>query len=511
MGKKREHDGDTILPDETGGSPGNSTTNFRNVSAWYVKCGRHKVCLQALIIPPLSYIVPPCPIYKLTCILRQSYRCRNRKNRCDQKLPKCTNCAKANVKCIGFDPVSKREIPRSYVYYLETRLINLEAILDANNLPYPPPNEEFAISDAIKPGVNVPFPVLEAEPPAQPTPKSPLDQHVPSTLDPALKELDEGAKLDHLVNNIGMVSVQGASGPRFAAPSTAGISFANVVFAAVKRSVHPTSAASEKSASKPSRLPPVETTTGGTTMRDSFFGLHSKPTIKPAPFPEKDLGYRLTELYFEHANPQIPVLHRPEFMSLFERVYATDHKKRTARELYLLNIVFAIGSGIIMESPHVEQTMAATESTSDDSKPPSKKRARMANQQHQPEEYHASAIIHLESFLGSSPATEGVGGGLEELQAVLLLAGLALLRPVAPGLWYIIGVAVRLSIDLGLHFEDLDDELDTRATYDDSTDESGQSTSNGPGRKQWTRDLRRRLWWCVFSMCHQHATHSIAS
>lgn len=56
-------------------------------------------------------------------------RCRLRKNRCDQKLPACTSCEKANVKyvshydnaisvtnrylrCVGFDPVSKREIPR---------------------------------------------------------------------------------------------------------------------------------------------------------------------------------------------------------------------------------------------------------------------------------------------------------------------------------------------------------------------------------------------------------------
>lgn len=459
MSKKRDREGDITLPDQTGSPSGGgaTTTNFRNVSA----CNR----------------------------------CRNRKNRCDQKLPKCTNCLKANVKCVGFDPVSKREIPRSYVYYLETRLVNLEAILDANNLPYPPPHEDFAISDAIKPGVNVPFPVLEDESPAQSTPKSPLSSEVPSTLDPALKEQDEGAKLDSLVNNIGMVSVQAASGPRFP-PSTSGISFANVVFAAVKRSANQPPTPPEKGGSKPHKFTASETA-GGTTMGDSFFGLHSKPTIKPAPFPEKHLGYRLTDLYFEHANPQIPVLHRPEFMSLFERVYATDHKKRTARELYLLNIVFAIGSGIIMDSSNVEQSMVATESSCGDSKPPSKKRARMANQQHQPEEYHSSAITHLESFLGSSPATEGVGGGLEELQAVLLLAGLALLRPVAPGLWYIIGVAVRLSIDLGLHFEDLDEELDSRATH--TSAETGDITPNGLGRKQWTRDLRRRLWWCVFS------------
>ena len=39
---------------------------------------------------------------------------------------------------------------------------------------------------------------------------------------------------------------------------------------------------------------------------------------------------------------------------------------------------------------------------------------------------------HLESYLGSisEPDQAGFGGGLEELQAVLLLAGFALLRPV---------------------------------------------------------------------------------
>lgn len=73
---------------------------------------------------------------------------------------------------------------------------------------------------------------------------------------------------------------------------------------------------------------------------------------------------------------------------------------------------------------------------------------------------------------------------------MLLLAGLALLRPVAPGLWYIIGVAVRLGIDLGLHFED-NDEAKVKI-------EAGQQAAAERGRRQWTRDLRRRLWWCVY-------------
>lgn len=39
-------------------------------------------------------------------------RCRLRKNRCDQKLPCCASCEKAGVACVGYDPITKREIPR---------------------------------------------------------------------------------------------------------------------------------------------------------------------------------------------------------------------------------------------------------------------------------------------------------------------------------------------------------------------------------------------------------------
>jgi len=42
-------------------------------------------------------------------------RCRLRKNRCDQRIPACTQCEKAGVKCVGYDPITKREIPRRSV------------------------------------------------------------------------------------------------------------------------------------------------------------------------------------------------------------------------------------------------------------------------------------------------------------------------------------------------------------------------------------------------------------
>ena len=308
------------------------------------------------------------------------------------------------------------------------------------------------------------------------------------------KKQDESEKLNKLVSNIGSVSVQGASDSRYLG-STSGISFARVVFAAVKSSVSGTN--SEKSGIRPSR-PPITskaTSTGGTSMRDSFFGLHTKPTIKQAPFPDKDVGKRLVDFYFEHANPQIPILHRGEFMKMFEQAYKDGEERvRTPRELYMLNIVFAIGSGIFLgDKGHQEEKNGEKG---------------FRGGQCQPEEYHASAIVHLESCLSSSSSidkVDGFGGGLEELQAVLLLAGFALLRPVAPGLWYIIGVAVRLAVDLGLHYEDgkdIDVGLEgdeVKVEDNDAARMQRERSTRERGRREWVRDFRRRLWWCTYS------------
>lgn len=454
MKRERDEDGiDLVSPssalpqlseDGAAGTAENSTTsNFRNVSA----CNR----------------------------------CRTRKNRCDQKLPRCSGCEKARVKCVGFDPVSKRTIPRSYVYYLETRVRKLESLLEANSITFDPPEEDFSISDAIKPGINVPFPVEDEAS----RPHHSLEEDVKAKIDPALAAHKHAETANKPPDDVGMASIQSSTEKR-QGPSSQGISFARVVFAAVRSTISHTP--SERSGAKFAKQLGSDTASGTSSARDSFFGLHTRPAIKPAPFPEKDVGKRLVDLYFEYANPQIPILHRGEFMALFERVYNVESKKRTPRELYLLNIVFAIGSGIIMDSSNAERS----ERENDDPGQPKKKRAKLADHQSQPEEYHAGAVVHLDSFLGSSPTAEGGGGGLEELQAVCLLAGLALLRPVAPGLWYIIGVAVRLAVDLGLHSEDVDHEAES----------SGDDATNGSksiGRRQWTKDFRRRLWWCVYS------------
>ncbi|KAI0404508.1 fungal-specific transcription factor domain-containing protein [Xylaria palmicola] len=393
-------------------------------------------------------------------------RCRLRKNRCDQKLPSCASCEKARVACVGYDPITKREIPRSYVYYLETRVDQLEALLRAQNIQYPPSeNLEYCS----RPGND--------------------GGHARSPNEGALSMLSEAAEMSgvpqpfHNGDDTGrpnkIMRTGGTTGSRYLG-SANGVSFARVVFAAVQSSVGDHRSTSDKGGIRPYRTSFGNgDATAGTSMRDSFFGLHTRPTISPAPFPDKDLGFKLVELYFEHANPQIPVLHRVDFMQMFEQAYADEGRIRGPRELYILNMVFAIGGGIIMDSQTTSRASGEE-----------KKQA-------QPEEYHASAIIHLEACLN--------GGGLEELQAVLLLASFALLRPVPPGLWYIVGVAVRLAVDLGLYYEDGKDvefdlgEQKASSSIPDASDKSRAAVVRERGRREYIRDLRRRLWWCTYA------------
>ena len=50
--------------------------------------------------------------YKVARAISSCTRCRQRKQKCDGKLPACTACERARVECIGFDAISKTNISR---------------------------------------------------------------------------------------------------------------------------------------------------------------------------------------------------------------------------------------------------------------------------------------------------------------------------------------------------------------------------------------------------------------
>jgi hypothetical protein len=360
---------------------------------------------------------------------------------------------------------------------LESRIEYLEDLLKANGVPFKVADSTIITRTAKNGDVQESPATVAAEPTGLPA-KSSTDQ--------------DG--IDKLVTNASQVAVHGTSDSRYLG-SASGISFARVVFAAVKKSIKSNMAVRGRSTPDINSL-----ATSSTTMRESLFGLDTNTNVKPAPFPSRKLAERLADLFFHHSNPQFPIISRPEFMAMLSRVYDDRERAPTPRESYMLNIVFAIGSGTIVGKPvDVEEQERQAEA---DSPEPPMKRRRLVEEQRQPEEYHASAVIHLDAVLNSSNPTNtnGPGGDLEELQAVLLLAAFALLRPVPPGLWYIVGVAVRLALDLGLH---ADDGIESNAVKQLGSKELGEASNQGDspdeGFRKYISDWRRRLWWCVYS------------
>ncbi|RMJ24004.1 Transcription factor [Aspergillus sp. HF37] len=63
-------------------------------------------------------------------------RCRLRKTRCDQRLPRCQACERAGARCVGYDAAKKKEIPRSYVFFLEARVDYLVGVLIGHRIRF---------------------------------------------------------------------------------------------------------------------------------------------------------------------------------------------------------------------------------------------------------------------------------------------------------------------------------------------------------------------------------------
>lgn len=360
-------------------------------------------------------------------------RCRSRKTRCDQKFPSCTSCLKAGVECVGVDAATGREVPRSYVYHLENRVVQLEKELSKNGLEIP--------VSKISSGSQVPQEV-----------KKTVSVEKPKKSPPS---------------------------PDTYLGSSSGISFARLLFTAVKFKPQETSILPDPTTKK------------------------NLGSIEPAPLPSKEVAENLLSVYFSQANPQLPILHREQFLiKYFKPIYGNissnvslasdfttigvptcspddssknvDYHKLTKDmkakpALYFLNIVFGIANAALHQ------------------KSPS----------NNPERFHLAALKHMESVFSSS-------NRLEALQGILLLALYSLMRPAVPGVWYVLGSATRLCVDLGLHTEGgMKSWYKNGNTISQSHSHTSPSQLNVPEYDAATLDFRRRLFWCTYALDRQ--------
>lgn len=144
----------------------------------------------------------------------------------------------------------------------------------------------------------------------------------------------------------------------------------------------------------------------------------------------------------------MPALHRDEMRGVLSHIYSVREEDRFARNSYFLFIVFAIGA-TIRQDPASSTTDCEPHQTWCETRP-SKRQKLSLRDLSTPEHYHAAAMAYLERSLSSSPPSDRLCE-LEELQAMILLASFALVRPTTPRLGRLVDVAMHLDIDLRLY------------------------------------------------------------
>lgn len=448
-------------------------------------------------------------------------RCRTKKTKCDQNFPSCARCASLGEPCISVDPATGRAVSRSYVVFLEDRLrlmmvklrecgvdplkiqgnipatsedtpCNFELLrqtLEAENQTfedYSAARYEAAGDAHMQRGVSIGESSMEK---ALPSRKLIATSRAAITL-----ELGESSKdlenLGTMTRSKGQEYSAGDALDSYLGDSS-GISFAKLVFTAVnfrqgaadyereRLRAHSQNQEPTVHASAPVPAPGVSSAETG--LLDRLY------------LPTKGEAERLLSRYFAHSNSQLPVVHREFFVKkYFEPVYgslaegvslASDHtlvnsefklpphhlpeaggdrpwfetwnSRKSRRDLevparyrlplFFLNIAFAIGEATCTLHPH-----SGTSGS-----------------------YKRRAAHYKDSLYRSSDR-------LEALSGMLLLAIYSIMRPNAPGVWYLMGPALRLAVDLGLHAEKLNRHCDP-----------------------FTKELRRRLFWCTYALDRQ--------
>lgn len=508
----------------------------------------------------------PAPNH-LTRIISACSRCRSRKTKCDQKFPSCSACLKAGVECVGLDAATGREVPRRYPscnpfrFYNDLSSFLFESNLSAHSLNFVDGQVKFGFNILIAftsyiAHLEDRVAFLEIQLQNQGIPVDPSETILHhsrgsdgATGNPSVKTESLGSRnsaatsagaperqnpkdVDSLVSTVGLVSMKGSStlsSPSFLGLSS-GISFARLMFAAVKLRGQevPSAAMSIASSEQPDMT------------------IRQKPVaIQAASLPSKEVAETLLEVFFNQANAQIPIFHRDDFIhSYFEPVYGAYSVQTKLANINNVrndsvsssaaasptetreNVKTELPSPSAFESVKQDTSNASSSfaAASASTTTSSNTRSNGTTHEHHPadspemhrsiyflnlifaisvavhqqqypallcESYHAAAMRYIEPVFASPDR-------LESLQGILLLGLYSIMRPAVPGVWYVLGVALRLCVDLGLHVEGGVKSW----SGTNIVPKNGQGKDVAPFDAR-TLDLRRRLFWCTYAMDRQ--------
>lgn len=433
-------------------------------------------------------------------------RCRTKKIKCDHEFPSCKKCSRANKPCVSLDPATGRDVPRSYVIFLEDRLTAItnklrECGVDPEkvrgNIPTTSEDEPCDIGlyeERLRNEHQIPYDNLlsaysidkgTSMPQSSGTPDDKETQANDNTSRTSRSVVMRSTEFDESNKNISDIGSLKNNASNSYLGDSSGIPFAKLVFTAVN--FRPDSVEDESDEEIKQRE----------SQYADYSNAESTTAFESLWLPPRKIAENFISRYFIDSNSQLPVLHREYFLKkYFEPIYgpwdplvslASDHTK--------INAFFKLP-----RSTEEEQEEEQAEEPWYDLW---KRRYDKEENITLPDKYQIpyfflnmvfaigestqvlrSDTLRVVSFkrraLQFSKAVNLSSNRLESLAGTILIAIYSLMRPNVPGVWYTMGSALRLTVDLGLHAEKLNKNYDP-----------------------FTREIRRRLFWSVYSLDRQ--------
>ncbi|KAK9381216.1 fungal-specific transcription factor domain-containing protein [Kockiozyma suomiensis] len=236
---------------------------------------------------------------------------------------------------------------------------------------------------------------------------------------------DEDAATESLIADVGYLSLEGASERRYLG-SSSGVHFARILQSTFKWS--------DSSRAQNSTLP--------------FDGRHdsvSYSSVMPsaiASLPDRTSAESLANSFFATRWPQHPFIHRPFFFAnQFESTFMITDVKAPSSDAFITLMILAIGA-IDMKKLKIHH-------------------------QYEPLQYYQTAMeYHIDALIA--------GDDLQSIQGLILLTMFAINEPRSLNVWHVVGIMIRMCIDLGLH---------------------RQPSSGLP---LYQREIRKRIFWCAY-------------
>ncbi|KAK8091952.1 Chitin deacetylase 1 [Apiospora hydei] len=361
-------------------------------------------------------------------------RCKNRKQKCDDQWPICSNCRKAGTEC-DKTAVTEDEPPAAYTRALEERVAFLESrVTELNGLPFQQQEEEQ---------------------------KHRQPQHPSQSQFPPRNSSHSSNALGEVVE---LLSLGNFEAPAYIG-SSSGLNLALNLGEMVQATVWNKAIPSRGGDISPRSCKRRKSSAAGTGFSCGGDIKCSSPTTQGSPTkaitmdeviansagpPNDELGLSILSAYFSQIHPRYPFLDPAEVWVLHNdraALAATPIPNLTKQQrfgIFKLYMVYAIGAMLL------QLTEKHTSSP--------------------PESYYMSALQHI--FAARESRTT------QNIEAMALLVLYHLRSPSSFGIWYMIGLAMRTSIDLGLHMRRNEDKLDSRDEI----------------------QMRRRLFWSVYAL-----------